>query len=152
MELIITTQEQAKVGMRKAYDAVLAAVAVGARKVVKVCEPKRTDAQNRLLHAMLGEISKRVEWAGSKHSIEVWKRLMVASWLRAIGESPLVLPALDRKGIDIIFERTSEMGVGQLNSLIAYVDAWMAEFCPVTQIVDPCTGEIIMHKEVASYA
>ena len=44
---------------------------------------KRSDAQNRLLHACLSEISKQVEWAGAKRDVDTWKRLLTAAWLRA---------------------------------------------------------------------
>lgn len=143
MELIVRNEAALRKAAEALYRRALGEVRQGFEKVLVLRDKKRTDAQNRLLHALLGEVSKRVEWAGAKRSTVIWKRLMVAAWLRAEGESPDVLPALDGKGIEVLYEKTSEMSVSQLNSLIAYVDAWMAEHCPVTEVIDADTGEII---------
>lgn len=143
MELMLTSPKQAKLAFRRVYDIAMPAVTEGITKVLCLRDKKRTDAQNRLLHALLQEISKRIDWAGAKRDVTTWKRLMVAAWLRAEGEHPMVLPALDGAGIEVLYEKTSEMSVKQLNSLIAYVDAWMAEHCPVTEVIDAETGEIL---------
>lgn len=151
MELIVRDEAGVRRAAETLYRRALSEVKQGHEKVLVLRDKKRTDAQNRLLHALLGEVSKRVEWAGAKRSIVIWKRLMVAAWLRAEGESPDVLPSLDKKGIEVIYERTSEMSSKQLNSLIEYVHCWMAEHCPMDCVVDPDTGEILYTrpKEVA---
>jgi len=95
--------------------------------VVSVGQPVRNGAQSALLHATLGEIADRVQWAGKPRSIECWKRLLVASWLRAEGESIEVLPALDGHGIDLVYQPTSTLSKAQMSSLIEYVNAWAAE-------------------------
>lgn len=94
---------------------------------VTVAPPKRTLDINAALHASLGEIAERVEWAGKRWDIETWKRLLVAAWSRAIGESSMVLPAIDGHGVDIVFRRTSQMTQAEMRDLMAFVDAWKAE-------------------------
>lgn len=143
MELIVRDEAGVRRAAEALYRRALSEVKQGHEKVLVLRDKKRTDAQNRLLHALLGEVSKRVEWAGAKRSIVIWKRLMVAAWLRAEGESPDVLPALDNKGIEVLYEKTSEMSSKQLNSLIEHVHCWMAEHCPMDCVVDPDTGEIL---------
>jgi len=88
---------------------------------------KRNGDQNRLLHALLGEIAARVPWAGSLRDAETWKRLLTAAWLRARGESIEVLPALDGHGIDVVFRPTSKLTKGECAELIDFVQAWAAE-------------------------
>jgi hypothetical protein len=110
---------------------------VGLWKAVKMnsCYPvtvtaeaeTRNSEQNKLLHALLGEIAAKVEWAGAKRDLETWKRLLVASWLRARGESIEVLPALDGHGIDVVFRPTSKLTKGECAELIDFVQAWAAE-------------------------
>lgn len=95
--------------------------------VVEIREPTRSDAQNALLHAALSDIAKQVEWHGKRFDVLTWKRLCTASWLREIGESPELIPALDGKGFDVIFERTSKMTVPQMTSLIEWCLAFGAE-------------------------
>ena len=99
----------------------------GHRLTLTLRPEKRSDAQNRLLHACIGEISKQVEWAGAKRDVETWKRLLVAAWLRARGESLEILPALDGHGVDIVFRRTSKLNKSECAELSEFVMAWAAE-------------------------
>ena len=99
----------------------------GNRLVLEVRPEKRSDAQNRLLHACLGEISKQVEWAGCKRDVDTWKRLLTAAWLRARGEPIEMLPALDGHGVDIVFRRTSQLTKAECAELSEFVMAWAAE-------------------------
>ena len=69
----------------------------------------RSMLQNALLHAVLTDISKQVKWHGQSFDVVTWKRLCMASWLREKNEQPQLIPALDGKGFDIIFERTSQL-------------------------------------------
>ena len=99
----------------------------GHRLTLEVRPEKRSDAQNRLLHACLSEISKQVEWAGAKRDVDTWKRLLTAAWLRARGEPIEMLPALDGHGVDIVFRRTSQLTKAECAELSEFVMAWAAE-------------------------
>ena len=99
----------------------------GHRLVLEIRPEKRSDAQNRLLHACLSEISKQVEWAGCKRDVDTWKRLLTAAWLRARGEPIEMLPALDGNGVDIVFRRTSQLTKAECAELSEFVMAWAAE-------------------------
>jgi hypothetical protein len=109
---------------KRAQEAIWAAP--GGYKVT-IEPPKRTLEINAALHATLGEIADRVPWAGKLRNIEAWKRLMVAAWLRAVGEQVEFLPAIDGHGVDVVFRRTSEMTQAEVRDLLAYVEAWAAE-------------------------
>ena len=99
----------------------------GHRLVLEIRPEKRSDAQNRLLHACLSEISKQVKWAGCKRDVDTWKRLLTAAWLRARGEPIEMLPALDGHGVDIVFRRTSQLTKAECAELSEFVMAWAAE-------------------------
>jgi hypothetical protein len=71
----------------------------------------RSILQNALLHAVLTDIAKQVKWHGQSFDVVTWKRLCMAAWLREKNEQPQLIPALDGKGFDIIFERTSSLNV-----------------------------------------
>jgi hypothetical protein len=94
---------------------------------VTIAPSTRGASQNALLHALLTDISKRMEWAGKKRDVETWKRLCTAAWLRARGESIEVLPAIDGHGIDVVFRRTSSLTRPECNELIEFITAWAAE-------------------------
>ena len=97
------------------------------RLTLEIRPEKRSDAQNRLLHACLSEISKQVEWAGAKRDVDTWKRLLTAAWLRARGEPIEMLPAVDGHGVDIVFRRTSQLTKAECAELSEFVMAWAAE-------------------------
>lgn len=97
------------------------------RLTLEIRPEKRSDAQNRLLHACLSEISKQVEWAGAKRDVDTWKRLLTAAWLRARGEQIEILPAVDGHGADIVFRRTSQLTKAECAELSEFVMAWAAE-------------------------
>lgn len=71
----------------------------------------RSILQNALLHAVLTDIAKQVKWHGQSFDVVTWKRLCMAAWLREKNEQSQLIPALDGKGFDIIFERTSSLNV-----------------------------------------
>ena len=89
--------------------------------------PKRNGEQNRLLHAILGEIAKRKEWAGQKWHMDDWKRLVTAAWLRTKGQGVSMVPAIDGHGFDVLYQRTSTLSKGEFADLVDFVYAWAAE-------------------------
>jgi hypothetical protein len=103
------------------------ALAAGQRLVVEVKPETRSNAENNLLHALIDEISRKLEWAGKKRDPETWKRLLVAAWCRVHGESVEILPALDGHGVDIVPARTSKLSRKECADLIEYVYAWGAD-------------------------
>ena len=94
---------------------------------VNIVEPTRNGEQNKKLHACLSDIADQVEWMGKKLSVEIWKRLCTAAWLREVGEQPMLIPALDGNGFDVIFEHTSKLGVRKMAELIEWVLAFGSE-------------------------
>lgn len=117
---------QARQPFENAWRMAKSLLMAGNRCVLEVRPETRSDAQNKLLHALIGEIAATQEWAGKKHDTETWKRLLVASWTRARGEPTEILPALDGYGIDIVFRRTSKMTKAEVNELIEFIEAWRA--------------------------
>lgn len=115
--------------------------------VVELREENRSLKQNALLHAMLGDIARQVEWAGKKRDTDTWKRLLTAAWLRARGESVELLPALDGHGVDVVFRHTSKLTRAECSELCEFVMAWCAEHDVTLRDarqweINPETGEI----------
>ena len=107
--------------------AVAAVAEAPAGYVITLAEPTRNSAQNAALHARIGEIAERCEWAGRKWDLETWKRLLVGAWSRANKEPIVMLPALDGAGVEIVFRRTSSLSVRECSDLLEFVNAWAAE-------------------------
>lgn len=118
--------------LRTEQDRQVAVAFIGALNLEKpwqitFSEDDRTAEQNAKLHAMLSDISRQVEHAGKKWNVLIWKRLCTAAWLREIGESATMIPALDGNGFDVIYEKTSKLGVKKCASLIEWISAFGAE-------------------------
>lgn len=115
---------QAHKAMAAVWTHIKAHLMAGTRLVLEVRDETRRTAQNGLLHSSLSDIARQVDWCGKKLSADVWKRLCTAAWLRELGESPEMVPALDGKGFDVIFERTSTLTVKQCASLTDWIHAF----------------------------
>lgn len=94
---------------------------------VTVSPPKRNTSQNALLHAVLTDVANQVDWAGSKRDVTTWKRLLTAGWLRAKGEHAELLPAIDGRGFEVLYQHTSELHAGECAELVDYIHAWGTE-------------------------
>lgn len=95
--------------------------------VVEVKPPTRNLDQNAALHGCLTDIAEQLPWRGQSLTVDVWKRLCMAAWLREEGQSPEMIPALDGQGFDVIFERSSHLTVRQMSSLLEWVKAFAAQ-------------------------
>jgi hypothetical protein len=100
---------------------------------VEVRKPKRNNEQNARLHATIDEIATVVPWAGKLREPEIWKRLLVAAWLRAKGSQIEVLPALDGHGVDLVYAPTSSLTRDELSDLLEFVESWAAVNVPETE-------------------
>lgn len=96
------------------------------QKVV-IDEQDRSVEQNKKLHACLNDIANQVEHAGMKWDVTVWKRLCMAAWLRERGANIQMIPAIDGKGIDVLYEPTSKLSMRKCAELIEWVQAFGAE-------------------------
>lgn len=113
-----------------------AAARDGATRAVKtapdgfVCvvrPPNRSLDQNALLHDALSDIAAQVEWKGQRFTLDTWKRLCMASWLRERGGQPELIPALDGNGFDVVYERTSKLTVAQMSEFLEWITAFGTE-------------------------
>ena len=92
-------------------------------KIVKATD-RRNIEQNKKIHAMLSDISRQIKHYEQTYSVDVWKRLTMSAWLREANESPLMIPAIDGDGIDVIFERTSKLSIKRMAEYIEWVYAF----------------------------
>jgi len=84
----------------------------------------RSSEQNSKLHALLQDIAEQKQWAGQRWDVEDWKRLITAAWLRARGDAATVIPAIDGKGFDVLYRKTSRMSKQEMSELLEYAAAW----------------------------
>ena len=103
-------------------------LAAGHWLVLVVRLATRSDAQNRLLHSRIRDVSKHLrDWRGVPMDDEDWKRLLVAAWCRVHNEPARMVPALDGHGFEVLYRRTSKLSRAECADLSEYILAWGTE-------------------------
>lgn len=98
----------------------------GKAYVVEVRPLTRTDPQNKLLHALFGDLANQAKWQNEKLTAEQWKMLMISAHTIATKEPNKMVIGLEGEVVNIR-ESSAKMSVARLNSLIEYVQCWAAE-------------------------
>jgi len=112
---------QAHKAIVEAYKHAKAWLVAGHRLTLEIRPEKRSDAQNRRLWAMLGEISQQVDWYGQKLTAEEWKHVFSASLKRQ-----KAVPGLDG-GLVVLGQTTSKMTKAEMSELRTRMEAFGAE-------------------------
>lgn len=115
---------QAWKAVQEVWRAAKAHLMVGRRLTLELREETRSDKQNRLLHSRLNDVARQCTWAGRKWDIDAWKRLLTAAWCRTKSEGVEIIPALDGKGFDVLYQRTSKLSRRDCADLSEYIMAW----------------------------
>lgn len=84
--------------------------------------PRRSNDQNALMWSLLAQVSKQVDWYGTKLSSEDWKDVLTASLRRT-----RVVPGIDAGTFVPLGMRTSQMTKAELADLIELIYAFGAE-------------------------
>ena len=93
---------------------------------IEVREKNRTLEQNAKLHAMLTEVSRKLEFNGKKLSVDEWKLVFVSAHAIATGKPAEMVIGLEGEVINLR-ESTAQMSVKRLSSLIEYIHAYCAD-------------------------
>ena len=118
----------------------------GAPMVLEVRPETRSDRQNRLLHALFGDVARQAEWLGKKRTPEEWKLLFVSGHAVATKQGADLVPGLEGEFLNLR-ESTARMGKARMASLLDYVLSWAiehgVELREARQWVDEETGEVV---------
>lgn len=104
---------------------------MGANARVTIAPQQRSNDQNAMFHAIIGDIVRaKLEWAGKTRKDHEWKVLLVSAHAVATAEDEdgrrgEVVPGLEGEFVSLR-ESTANMGVGRASSLIEYTLAFCA--------------------------
>lgn len=90
---------------------------------IEISQPRRTEAQNRLLWPLLTALSVQLKWHGLNLSPEDWKDLLTASFRK----EARVVPNLEGNGFVALGMRTSTMSKAEFSDFIEFINAFGAE-------------------------
>lgn len=112
---------QARAPFENAWQMAKSMLTAGHRLTLELKPEKRSDAQNRRLWAMLGEVAQQVEWYGQKLTAEEWKHVFSAALAKQ-----KVVPGLDG-GFVVLGQSTSKMTKAEMSELQTLMEAFGAE-------------------------
>ena len=82
--------------------------------IFELTDDPRTLAQNRLMWALLNEVSAQLPWGGELREPEDWK----CAFMKAAGHKLRFMPALDGNGVVALGYRSSKLGKEEFADLI----------------------------------
>lgn len=94
--------------------------------VCRISPETRSEAQNRLLHPLLDDISKQCEWMGKKRPMLQWKTIMVSAHAIATKEPSEMVIGIEGEVVHLR-ESTATMSKARFASLVDYVLCWGAQ-------------------------
>ena len=80
----------------------------------ELVDDPRTTAQNRLMWALLNEVSAQLKWGDELREPEDWK----CAFMKAAGHKLRFMPALDGNGVVALGYRSSKLGKEEFSDLI----------------------------------
>lgn len=89
--------------------------------VVMLKEPTRSLSQNARMWAMLGDISRQVDWYGQKLADHEWKDVLSAAL-----KKQKAVPGIDG-GFVVLGARTSKMTIREMTELMDLMEVFGAE-------------------------
>lgn len=113
--------QQARAPFENAWHMAKSLLTAGHRLTLELKPEKRSDAQNRRLWAMLGEIAAQVEWYGQKLDATEWKHVFSAALAKQ-----KVVTGLDG-GFVVLGQSTSKMSKAEMSDMQELMQAFGAE-------------------------
>lgn len=94
---------------------------------VTISEPKRSNDQNGMFHAICTDIARSpFQWVGKRRTAEDWKALLISGHAVATQQQGEVIPGLEGEFV-AIRESSASMSVRRASSLIEYTLAFCVE-------------------------
>jgi hypothetical protein len=96
MKITLHNTQQAHTAVTDIYQKMKPHLIKGKKFTLEVTSETRSQPQNEMYHAIIGQIAKQAEHAGAKWDGESWKRFLIDQWASETGRSAgKVAPSLD---------------------------------------------------------
>ena len=116
----------------------------GHKMILTLSEESKTRGQEKLYHALIGDIAKQAKHLGAKWEPEDWKRLLIDKFARETGRTHgKIIPNLDSSGVVEVGLLSRKFSKKTANEFVEWLYAWSAENgIDFAEHVDADTGEI----------
>lgn len=96
MKYKLYEEKQAHATMLAVWNIIKETIYGGKKVILEITEEQRSDPQNKKFHAIIGQIAKQAEHAGSRWDVESWKRFLIDQFAKDAGlENGRIVPSLD---------------------------------------------------------
>jgi len=96
MKITLHNAQQAHTAVTDVYQKMKPHLIAGRKFTLEVTSEIRSQPQNEMYHAIIGQVAKQAEHAGAKWDGESWKRFLIDQWASETGRSAgKVAPSLD---------------------------------------------------------
>jgi len=121
-----------------------AMLTAGNRMVLSLTEESKTRSQEKLYHALIGDIAKQAQHLGAKWEPEDWKRLLLDKFARETGRTHgKIIPNLNSSGVVEVGLLSRKFSKRTANEFVEFLYAWAADNgIDFAEHIDAETGEI----------
>ena len=124
----LTNPQQAIGLIEELRPRIKARLQAGKKLYLSISEETKSREQEEKYHAMIGEIHKAMQRAGSDWQYDDWKRLLIDQWAQDDGQQgSRVAPSLDGKRIVQLGLQSRKFTIKQGSSFIEWLHAFGAD-------------------------
>jgi len=128
MKMTLLNSENGIQQIRQLWPKMRETLDAGRTLIVEVKAETRSQSQNSLIHSIINQVSTQASHLGSSWDAESWKRLLMDTYTREIGqESGKVIPNLTGDGIVQLGLQTRKLTKEQASEFAEWMMAWAAQ-------------------------
>lgn len=128
MKITLYSAQQAHQVVTDIYQKMKPHLIAGKKFTLEVASQTRSQPQNEMYHAIIGQIAKQAEHAGARWSAEDWKRLLVDQFAKDTGRQTMqVVPSLDGGGIVQLGMQTRKFSKADASEFTEWLICWATD-------------------------
>lgn len=128
MNVTLYSPQQGHKVLSDAWTQIKAELIAGHKISLTFKKQTRSDQQNKLFHAIIGDIAKQAQHAGARWDLESWKRFLVDQWAKETGRSSgRVALSLDGERVVQLGMQTRHFNKTDASEFTEWLFAWCTE-------------------------
>ena len=128
MKITLHNTQQAHQVVTDIYQKMKPHLIGGKKFTLEVTSETRSQPQNEMYHAIIGQIAKQAEHAGAKWDGESWKRFLIDQWASETGRSAgKVAPSLDGQRVVQLGLQSRKFNKSEASEFTEWLICWATD-------------------------
>ena len=128
MKITLHNAQQAHTAVTDIYQKMKPHLIKGKKFTLEVTSETRSQPQNEMYHAIIGQIAKQAEHAGAKWDGESWKRFLIDQWASETGRSSgKVAPSLDGQRVVQLGLQSRKFNKAEASEFTEWLICWATD-------------------------